>query len=87
MSQRPEGTFRPPVGILAAIGAAAVAVGLFGVPLGTVLLVGLFLLCPLMMAGMHGDGHSHGQAGGSHEGHSPAAPGPDDADVPQPHRH
>lgn len=87
MSQRPEGTFRPPVGILAAIGAAVVAVGLFGVPLGTVLLVGLFLLCPLMMAGMHGGGHSHGQAGGSHEGHSQAAPGPDDADLPQPHRH
>ena len=86
MSQRPEGTFRLPVGVLAAIGAAAVAVGLFRVPLGTVLFLGLLLLCPLMMAGMHGGGHSHGQGGGSHEDHTHAGSRPDDADAPQPHR-
>lgn len=86
MSWRREGTFRLPV-LLAAIGAAAAAVGLFGVPLGSVLLVGLLLLCPLMMAGMHGGGHSHGQVGGSHEGHTEAAPGPDDTDASRPHRH
>lgn len=44
--------------ILVALGAAAVAVGIFGVPLGTVLLVGVWLLCPLLMMGMHG-GHAH----------------------------
>ena len=30
-----------------------------GASLGTLLLIGLFLLCPLMMFGMHG-GHQHG---------------------------
>ena len=32
----------------------------FGVPLGTLLILGLFALCPLMMLGMHGGGHQHG---------------------------
>ena len=31
-----------------------------GASLGTLLLIGLFLLCPLMMLGMHGGGHQHG---------------------------
>ena len=44
--------------VLVALGAAAVAVGIFGIPLGTVLLVGVWLLCPLLMMGMHGD-HAH----------------------------
>jgi hypothetical protein len=36
--------------------AAMLVVGLFGVPLGSVLFVGLLLLCPLLMMGMH-SGH------------------------------
>ena len=32
----------------------------FGVPLGTLLLLGLIVMCPLMMLGMHGGGHQHG---------------------------
>jgi hypothetical protein len=42
---------------------AVVAVEGFGVPLGTLLIIGLVLCCPLMMLGMHGGGHAHG--GGS----------------------
>jgi len=35
--------------------------GAVGGPLGTLLLVGLLLLCPLMMLGMHGGArHDHG---------------------------
>lgn len=49
-------------GLAVAAVAAVLAVGLFGVPLGSVLFVGLLLLCPLMMMGMHG---GHGSAGGS----------------------
>lgn len=37
-------------------GALGVAVLLFGVPLGTALSVGLLLVCPLLMQGMHGHG-------------------------------
>ncbi len=48
-------------GLAVAVGAAALAVGLFGIPLGSVLFVGLLLLCPLMMMGMHG---GHGAPGG-----------------------
>jgi hypothetical protein len=39
---------------------AVVAVAGFGVPLGTLLIIGLVLCCPLMMLGMHGGGHDHG---------------------------
>jgi len=39
---------------------AVVAVVGFGVPLGTLLIIGLVLCCPLMMLGMHGGGHAHG---------------------------
>ncbi len=45
--------------LVAAAAAAVVAVVGFGVPVGTVLVVGLLLLCPLSMAAMHG-GHGHG---------------------------
>ena len=47
-------------------GILAAALWAFGVSLGTILLVGVWLLCPLMMMGMHG-GHGHG----SHEAHRP----------------
>ena len=42
--------------IAAALGAGGAMV-LLGAPLGTVLLAGLVLVCPLAMAGMHGDRH------------------------------
>jgi Protein of unknown function (DUF2933) len=45
--------------------------GIVGGPLGTLLLIGLLLLCPLMMLGMHGGGgRPHG-----HE-HAPGLSGP-----------
>lgn len=47
-------------------GILAAAMWTFGVPLGTILLVGVWLLCPLMMMGMHG-----GHGNGSHEPHRP----------------
>jgi hypothetical protein len=47
-------------GLAVAVVAAALAVGLFGIPLGSVLFVGLLLVCPLMMIGMHG---GHGAPG------------------------
>ena len=43
---------------LAAVAAVVAVVG-FGVPLGTLLIIGLVLCCPLMMLGMHGGGHDH----------------------------
>ena len=43
----------------AALGGLLVGRG-FGVPLGTLLLLGLIVMCPLMMFGMHGGGHQHG---------------------------
>ena len=52
-------SWRVPVAALASLGAAALAVGLFGVPLGIVLVVGLLLLCPLLMSGMHAGGQRH----------------------------
>lgn len=87
MDQGPKEVFRPPLAVLAAVAVAIVAVGLFKVPLGTVLLLGLLLLCPLMMAGMHGGGHSHGQSGGSHDDHTGAATDREDATAARPHRH
>ena len=48
-------------GSVAVIGGAVAVIG-FGVPLGTMLFLGVLLLCPLMMMGMHGGG-SHPQNG------------------------
>ena len=56
-------------GLAVAAVAAVLAVGLFGVPLGSVLFVGLLLLCPLMMMGMHG-GHDTGSDVSVHD-HGP----------------
>jgi hypothetical protein len=83
MSPRSEANLRRPGALLVIAGVAAAAVGLFGVPLGTVLLVGLFLLCPLMMLGMHGGG----PAGGLHEDTTQVAPRPDGSDAPRSHGH
>lgn len=46
------------------IGAGILAAALWasGVPLATILLAGVWMLCPLMMMGMHG-GHGHGSHG------------------------
>ena len=44
---------------LAVVGGAVAVFG-FGVPLGTLLLIGVLLCCPIMMMGMHGGGgHQH----------------------------
>lgn len=77
MRKRPEGTFRPFLWVLAAIGVAAVAVGLFGAPLGSVLLLGLVLVCPLMMVGMHGSGSHTSRRAGVHKSQTQTAPEPD----------
>jgi hypothetical protein len=60
--------------------AAAVAVltagGFVGGPLATLLLIGLLLLCPLMMLGVHGGGRDNGrQRSGDDHGHAPAGSG------------
>lgn len=44
--------------------AAIVAVVGFNVPLSTVLLIGLVLMCPLMMLGMHRHGKDHSSSSG-----------------------
>ena len=62
--------------ILAAVVALVAVVG-FGVPLGTLLIIGLVLCCPLMMLGMHGGGHDHG-------GGAPAAGPPEVSQVKGP---
>lgn len=72
MGQQPEGTYRPSLRVLVAIGAAAIAVGLFVAPLGSVLLVGLVLVCPLMMVGMHRAGTRTGGRSGTPEDHMQA---------------
>lgn len=51
---------------LVASGLAVLALVSAGVPLGSLLFVGILLLCPLLMAGMHG-GHGHG---GGHDAHA-----------------
>jgi hypothetical protein len=43
-------------------GLVILAVMLFRVPLATVFTVGLLLVCPLLMVGMHGGGHAGGHA-------------------------
>ncbi len=43
-------------------GLVVLAVMLFRVPLATVFTVGLLLVCPLLMVGMHGGGHGGGHA-------------------------
>lgn len=61
--------------------AAAGALGLFGglafagVPLGSLLVLGLVLTCPLLMAGMHlGSGHGHGIGGDVRGDHAHVGP-------------
>lgn len=51
-------------GTVIGVGLGAAALALWaGVPLGTILLIGVVLLCPLMMMGMHDSGHeAHGSA-------------------------
>lgn len=49
------------------LGAVAIAIGVFGVPLSSILLLGMFLLCPLMMMRMHGGMGGHcGTKSGDH---------------------
>jgi len=50
-------------GWLVAAGVAVVALVALGVPLASLLYVGVLLLCPLLMMGMHGGGHGHGSDG------------------------
>lgn len=73
---------------IAIAGAAAVLIALvlLRVPLVSILFLGVLLLCPLMMRGMHGSGHGHeglashsakpatGAEGTNHEHGSGAAP-------------
>lgn len=53
--------------VLVATGLVVLAVTLFRVPLATVFTLGVLLICPLLMMGMHG-GH-----GGGHGDHAAAA--------------
>jgi hypothetical protein len=59
----PLGEKRPgiPTLILVLAGVVLVAVTLFRVPLATVFTLGLVLICPLLMVGMHGGHHRAGR--------------------------
>ena len=48
--------------LLTLAGVIVVAVTLFRVPLATVFTLGVLLICPLLMVGMHGGGHAGGHA-------------------------
>ena len=78
--------------VLLALAAVVVAVTLFRVPLATVFTLGVLLICPLLMIGMHGGGHGaeHSTAddvredlkyragdGGRRVRSAPASPAPD----------
>lgn len=58
--------------VLAAALAVLAAVTVLRVPLSTILLLGMVLLCPLLMVGMHGGHGRHGEHGSSdeHTGHA-----------------
>jgi len=43
--------------VLLALGGIVVVAALFRVPLATVFTLGVLLICPLLMIGMHGGGH------------------------------
>jgi hypothetical protein len=68
------GTRIRPAWVVAA-GLAVLVLVAFGIPLVSLLYVGILLLCPLMMAGMHG---GHGQ------GHDAHAEEPDRLESPDP---
>lgn len=58
---------------LAAAAAVLIVIGVaFGVPLSTLLLIGIVLACPLMMMFMHGGGHD-GHRGSDQSGHEHGA--------------
>jgi hypothetical protein len=61
---------------IVAAGLAVLALLAIGVPLVSLLYVGILLLCPLLMAGMHGGHGGHGGHGQAH-GHDayPEEPG------------
>lgn len=59
-------------GSLAVVG-GTIAVVWFGVPLGTLLLVGILLCCPIMMMGMNG--HQAPSSGGNAAAQSSPDPG------------
>ncbi len=59
MNHQTMGGSRIRPGWLVAAGLAVLALVAAGVPLVSLLYVGILLLCPLLMAGMHG---GHGQA-------------------------
>lgn len=73
--------FRPVVVITATV--VTLAVVALDLPVERLLLVGAFLLCPLMMLGMHGAGHGGGSTGG-HPGANDADPTGSDGSL---HRH
>ena len=52
------------VALAVAAGVALVAVSVFKIPLSSVLFLGVVLMCPLLMVGMHAGGHDHGHGSG-----------------------
>jgi len=49
--------------VLLALGGVVLVAALFRVPLATVFTLGVLLICPLLMIGMHGGGHGGGHGG------------------------
>lgn len=67
MDHRTMGGTRIRPAWVAAAGLAVLVLVAFGIPLVSLLYVGILLLCPLLMAGMHG-GHGQGQGHEAHTG-------------------
>lgn len=76
-------------GWFVAAGLGAVGLLALGVPLGSLLFVGVLLRCPLLMMSMHGAGHGQGHGSDRpqeppHETHGSArAPAPTDLEGPR----
>jgi hypothetical protein len=70
-------------GWVVAAALAAVALVAVGIPLASLLYVGVLLLCPLMMLGMHGGHGSHGVE----QSHSPDHALPPERDSHPPDQH
>ena len=66
-----------------ALAAAVFAVAVLDVRIDTLLLLGAFLLCPLLMVGMHGSGHQHDRETGRPDAERGAKP----SDGPSHHVH
>ena len=78
MDDRKKGRMQIRPGWIAAAGLGVLTLVAAGIPLVSLLYVGILLLCPLLMAGMHG---RHPQAGGHKDPGGPDATGSPDPEA------